>query len=60
MRGAEAGPRRVRAIQDAFMHAPATAVQMSRTASIAAAISAISVVGMGISLSIPLLSLEME
>ncbi|OYW57535.1 MAG: hypothetical protein B7X99_00370 [Rhizobiales bacterium 17-65-6] len=42
------------------MHAPATAVQMSRTASIAAAISAISVVGMGISLSIPLLSLEME
>lgn len=42
------------------MHAPATAAQMSRTASIAAAISAISVVGIGISLSIPLLSLEME
>ncbi len=42
------------------MHAPANAAPMSRTASITAAISAISVVGMGISLSIPLLSLEME
>ncbi len=43
------------------MHAPnRPAVQTSRTASIAAAISAISVVGVGISLSIPLLALEME
>lgn len=42
------------------MHAPATAAQMSRSASITAAISAISVVGVGISLSIPLLALEME
>lgn len=42
------------------MHAPATAAQMSRTASITAAISSISVVGIGISLSIPLLALEME
>ena len=33
---------------------------MSRTASIAAAISAITVVGVGISLSIPLLALELE
>ncbi len=43
------------------MHAPQEpAIQMSRTASIAAAISAIAVVGVGISLSIPLLALELE
>lgn len=43
------------------MHAPEPALgHMSRTASIAAAISAITVVGVGISLSIPLLALELE
>ncbi|MFG1422222.1 MFS transporter [Roseixanthobacter liquoris] len=43
------------------MHAPQqSGAPMSRTASIAAAISAISVVGIGISLSIPLLALELE
>ncbi len=42
------------------MHAPASTAQMSRTASITAAIASISVVGIGISLSIPLLALEME
>lgn len=43
------------------MHAPkVNAVPMSRTASITAAIAAITVVGVGISLSIPLLALEME
>ncbi|WP_454916739.1 MFS transporter [Xanthobacter sediminis] len=43
------------------MHAPKSPpVQMSWTASIAAAISAIAVVGVGISLSIPLLALELE
>ncbi|TCT02872.1 MFS transporter [Aquabacter spiritensis] len=42
------------------MHAPASAAPMSRTASITAAIAAISVVGIGISLSIPLLAIEME
>lgn len=43
------------------MHAPARSpAQANRTASIAAAISAVSVVGVGISLSIPLLALELE
>ncbi|MDI4658629.1 MFS transporter [Xanthobacter autotrophicus] len=43
------------------MHAPDRPLgHMSRTASIAAAISAITVVGVGISLSIPLLALELE
>lgn len=43
------------------MHAPHGSLgHMSRTASIAAAISAITVVGVGISLSIPLLALELE
>ncbi|MFG1462875.1 MFS transporter [Xanthobacter sp. DSM 24535] len=43
------------------MHAPQqTGAPMSRAASITAAISAISVVGIGISLSIPLLALELE
>lgn len=43
------------------MHAPNPPLApMSRTASIAAAISAIAVVGIGLSLSIPLLALEME
>ncbi|MDI4666597.1 MFS transporter [Xanthobacter autotrophicus] len=43
------------------MHAPDRPLgHMSRTASIAAAISAITVVGVGLSLSIPLLALELE
>lgn len=43
------------------MHAPQRPpVQANRTASITAAISAVSVVGVGISLSIPLLALELE
>ncbi|MFS8038407.1 MFS transporter [Xanthobacter sp. AM11] len=43
------------------MHAPeGPAGHMSRMASIAAAISAITVVGVGLSLSIPLLALELE
>ncbi|MFG1344574.1 MFS transporter [Xanthobacter autotrophicus DSM 431] len=43
------------------MHAPNGPLgHMSRTASITAAISAITVVGVGISLSIPLLALELE